>query len=336
MAGAAGEALPETLAELLERQYHVITRRQSAKYGITDSGLRHRLRPGGDWQKILPGVYSTLTGPVTQDQKQMAALLYAGPEAVLTGAWAVRRYHLECAGLNEIHVLVPQKVRVKSFSYVQVQRTSRMPADVRSIKGIKFAPLVRAVGDAARMMLRRDDVQSLVCAAVQKGRCSLDDLIVELKEGPTVGSALLRAALAELTAGIRSEAERDLKVRIDHSDLEQPMYNARLYLLDGTFLGMVDTWWQRASVAGEVDSLQYHMTARDYQETVDRHNRITGAGVRLLHFLPMDIKQKWPKIRADVRDAIASGKRNPPLQIIAVPHDVTDVTAYLLAKLGER
>lgn len=333
--GAGDEGtLPRTLAELLEGQYYVITRRQALRYGITDSGLRHRLKPGGNWQKILPGVYSTLTGPVTADQKQMAALLYAGPKAVLTGAWAVRRHHLDCPGLNEILVIVPAKTRVKSFSYVQIQRTSRMPAYTSSTKGIRFAPLVRAVGDAARSMLRREDVQALVCAAVQKGRCSLSDLIAELNAGPTTGSALLRMALGELAAGVRSEGERDLKVRISRSDLEQPMYNARLYLPDGTFLAIVDTWWQRAGVAGEVDSRQYHMQARDYRETMNRHNRIEAAGVHLLHFLPMDIRQDWPTVHARIRDAIANGKRNPPLPIIAVPHDVTDVIAYLASALA--
>jgi hypothetical protein len=28
------------------------------------------------------------------------------------------------------------------------------------------------------------------------------------------------------------------------SDLETPMYNAKLYLLDGTELGIADAWWQ--------------------------------------------------------------------------------------------
>jgi hypothetical protein len=316
-------------------QYHVITRRQARKYGITETGLRHRLKDGGDWQKILPGVYSTLTGPVTQDQKQMAALLYAGPKAILTGAWAVRRYHLECAGLNDIHVLVSPGRRVKSFSYVQIQRTYRMPETVSRAKAIKFAPLVRAVGDAARLMLRRDQVQSLVCAAVQKGKCPLEDLIAEWKAGPNAGSALFRAALAELAAGIRSEGERDLKMLIERSGVEQPMYNARLFLLDGTFLAMVDAWWQRAGVAGEVDSLQYHFEARDYSETVQRRNRIEAAGVHVLQFLPADIREQWPVHRIRLRDAIASGKRNPPLPIIAVPHDVKDVKAYLLTKMGE-
>jgi len=68
------KASRKRFAELCEQQYHVISRRQALEHGFNASKLRHRLRPGGPWQKILPGVYATTTGTVTSDQRQMAAL----------------------------------------------------------------------------------------------------------------------------------------------------------------------------------------------------------------------------------------------------------------------
>ena len=41
--------------------------------------------PGGRWQRLLPGVYLAVTGTATQDQREMAALLYAGRRSLLTG-----------------------------------------------------------------------------------------------------------------------------------------------------------------------------------------------------------------------------------------------------------
>jgi hypothetical protein len=310
----------------------VIAREQALQYKITQAQIRHRLEPGGSWQKMLPGVYSTLTGQISPDQLQMGALLFAGPGAVLTGAHAVRRHRLICAGGNEVDVLVPSSCQVSSFGYARIYRTRRMPERNLSTRGIRFVPLVRAVGDAARLMVKPDEVKALVCEAVQKGRCSLAELIAECEGGPSVGSRIFRAALAELGEDIRSEAEYDLKARVERSDLDKPMYNARLYLPDGTFLGMVDEWWPRAGVGLEVDSRQYHMSRKDYSETTDRHNRIEAAGARLLHVLPADIKEKWkPTIYENLRDAIASGKRRPPPEIIAVPHHVKDVKTFLQA-----
>ncbi len=324
------------LGELLDKQYNVLSRSQAIEYRFTDAAIRYRLRSGGPWQKILPGVYITTTGVVTDDQRQMAALLYAGKAAVLTGAAAVRRHRLTCPGLNEVQVLVPQEVRVGSRDYVQILRTWRMPESTFSTSLIKFAPLPRAVGDAARAMLRAEHARAVVCEAVQKGRdCTLDDLIAELKAGPAAGSRLFRAALAELGGGIRSEAERDLKFLIDRTDLPTPMYNPRLYLGDGTFLGMVDVWWPRAGVGAEVDSRQYHMGAQDYSATTARHNRIEGAGVHLFHFLPKDIKPMWPQFAANIRNAISEGIKRPQLPIITVPADVADVETYLRAKMAQ-
>jgi len=183
--------------------------------------------------------------------------------------------------------------------------------------------------------VRPEDVRALACATVQQANVSLKDLISELNAGPITGSGLLRAAIAELIDGVRSEAERDLKVRIDRSSLDKPMYNARLYLADGTFLCIADLWWPRAGVAGEVDSRQYHLSGKDHEYTVDRHNKMEAVGIHVLHFRPADIKPKWNDIYRNLRNAIAEGTRRPPLRIIAVPSGVTDVKAYLMAKLSE-
>lgn len=327
--------LPGRLADLLESQYNVISRRQAMAYGITESQLRHRLRPGGPWQKILPGVYSTVTGAITQDQRQMGALLHAGEGAVITGAAAVRRHHLECAGGNNVDVLVPERSRVRGYGYVRIQRTTRLPGRTFSTRRLVFAPLARAVGDAARAMRKPEEVRAVVSEAVHKGRnCPVEDLIAELEAGPAVGARLFRSSLAEISEGIRSEAERDLKFCVGRSDLPEPLYNARLYLPDGTFLAMPDAWWPRAGVAGEVDSLRHHLLAKDHAGTMARRNRMEAVGIRVLQFLPREIKPRWPAHYQDLREAIAHGLKRPPLPIIAVPASVTDVETYLRSKLS--
>jgi hypothetical protein len=324
----------EMLARFLTNQYNVVARHQALKCGVTPSALRHKLRKGGPWQKILPGVYAANTGTVTLEQREMAALLHAGRTSVITGAAAVRRHRLPCAGLNEIDVLVPVGVRVQSTGFTQIQHTSRMPEDAWSTRGLRFVPPDRAVADAARGMTRFEDVQALVCRAVQHGTCTLECLIEELRAGPTIGSRYFRAALHELSADIRSVAEKDLKNIIEGSDIERPLYNPRLYLFaDGkfTFIGIPDAWWQRAGVAAEVDSRQYHMEAADYEATMERHNRMESLGIHVLHVLPINIKPMRRTILAQVKTAIEAGCLRPELPIIAVPASVKNEKAYLLA-----
>jgi hypothetical protein len=168
-------------------------------------------------------------------------------------------------------------------------------------------------------MGRLGDVRAVVAEAVQNGRCDLAALITELNAGPSTGSRALRMALGEVGDGIRSAAEADLKTLIERSDLERPIYNATLYTTDGTFLGIADAWWERAGVAGEVDSRQYHLSPEDYARTTARHNHMTAHGVNVLHFLPSMLKRQSPTVIADLRGAITRGNSRPPLPIITTP-----------------
>jgi hypothetical protein len=286
---------------------------------MTRGTIEYRLRPDGPWRQILPAVYLTVTGTATADQRDMAALLYAGPQSMITGPVAVRRHNIRCAGLNGLDVLVPADTRRKSTGYVQIQRTTRMPGDFYTTGPIRFTSLGRAVADAARGMTRFSDVQALVCEAVQRGRCTLEELVEELNAGPTPGRRWYRMALTEISEGIRSGAEAQLKYLIDRSDLDRPMYNADLYTLDGIFLGRPDAWFARAGVAGEVDSREYHMGSKDYQETTMRHNRMEAAGIHVLHWLPSTIKTEPGRVIADLGAAIAAGNKCPQLPIRAIP-----------------
>jgi hypothetical protein len=307
------------LARILRSQYDVVSRSQALECGMTRGTIEYKLRPDGPWRPILPAVYLTVTGTPTADQRDMAALLYAGPQSMITGPVAVRRHNLRCAGLNGLNVLVPPDTRRKSTGFVQIQRTTRMPDDFYTTGPIRFASLARAVADAARGMNRFSEVQAVVCEAVQRGRCTLEELLQELNEGPTPGARWYRMALAELGEGIRSAAEAQLKHLIDRSDLERPVYNADLYTPDGIFLGRADAWFARAGVAGEVDSREYHLGARDYEVTTRRHNRMEAAGIHVLHWLPSTIKTEPNQVIADLRAAIVAGHKRPLLPIRAIP-----------------
>jgi len=306
-----------------------VSRAQALECGVSRGRLDHLVRPGGRWQRILPGVYVVNTGAVSADQRAMAALLYAGPKSVLTGAVAVRRHRLQCPGLNQVDVLVPEDVRVRSAGYVRIVRTGRMPEKFFRTNRIRFAPLARAVADATRPMANQGDVRAVVAEAIQNGRCDVASLVAELNQGPVGGSRLYRVALRECIDGSRSAAEGDLMTLIGRSDLPEPMYNAELYTADGTFLGIADVWWQRAGVAAEVDSRRYHLSPADYERTVMRHNRMAAQGINVLHFLPDTVRTEPSTVIRSLRGAIRSGAARPPLLIVAKPSTPASGSARL-------
>src|SRR5262249_61922594 len=79
------------LSQLIKRQNLVITRRQAVERGLHPAVLHRRAQAGGRWQEILPGVYLTVTGTPTRDQRDTAATFYAGRGGTLTGVAALRR-----------------------------------------------------------------------------------------------------------------------------------------------------------------------------------------------------------------------------------------------------
>jgi hypothetical protein len=202
----------QRLAETLRRQYFVIGRDQALACGLTRAAVEPRIRAGGPWQKLLPGVYLAVTGAASPEQREMAALLHAGPRSVLTGMAAARRHGLRVPENGPVDVVVPVGVRRQSAGFVRVQRSTRMPEQVCIAGEIRFAMPARAVADAARTLSVLRDVRALVAQAVQQERCSIEILELELAQGPNNGAARLRAALSEVQDGIRSVAEADLKV----------------------------------------------------------------------------------------------------------------------------
>ena len=86
------------LNRILQEQHSVISRAQVFSCGMSRSALHLRIASSGPWQRILPGVYLAVTGGMTQHQREMAALLYAGPASLITGPAAVRRHGLRSPG----------------------------------------------------------------------------------------------------------------------------------------------------------------------------------------------------------------------------------------------
>ena len=97
----------DALFRVLEQQLDVISRQQALAAGLTKHALAHRIRPGGPWRGLLPGVYMAATGAPTTLQQEMAALLYAGPGSVITGPAALRCHHIRTALPEIVDVLVP-------------------------------------------------------------------------------------------------------------------------------------------------------------------------------------------------------------------------------------
>ena len=309
------------LERILAKQESVISQSQTAACGMTRPALRHRIRPGGPWQEVLPRVYLAVTGSPTVLQKEVAAILYAGPHSLLTGLAALRRHGLTVPATDEIDVLIPASQACharQSHAFVTVRSTVRMPVPICYQGVVQYALPERALADAARELHSFRQVRALVADAVQQRTCRLDLLQQELAQGPRRGSAWLRRSLAEVAGGIRSGAEGDFADLIRRSGLPTPMFNARLYV-GKVFIAVVDAWWPEAGVAVEVDSRAWHLLPEHWERDLQRHARLSAHGIITLHVPPSRIRKDPAGVIADIKAALAAGQARPRLAVHAVP-----------------
>src|ERR1700761_4982371 len=75
--------LPPGCRATAERQDGMITRRQVGAGGRTAVSVETLLRTGR-WQAVHRGVYATFTGPLSREATLWAAVLRAGPDAMLS------------------------------------------------------------------------------------------------------------------------------------------------------------------------------------------------------------------------------------------------------------
>jgi hypothetical protein len=297
---------------LLTSQRKVLSRAQALSHGVTADSIRHRIRPEGRWQRLLPGVYLTATGEPTWEQKAMAAMLYAGQDSVITGLAALRGQAIRAPETQVVDVLVPATRRGTGYDFAVLHRTRRMPDSQVCDLALRFAPAPRAVADAVRGLTDLAEVRAVVAGVVQQRKATVADLAAELADGPVRGSAPLRAVLAEVADGVRSAAEAEFRELILSSTLPVPLFNPKLRL-DGEFLAQPDAWWPEHGVAGEVDSREWHLLPEHWENTLARGRRMAAAGITHLHFSPREMHTDPDGLITQIQRALRHGRPLPAI-----------------------
>ncbi|WP_345383381.1 hypothetical protein [Pseudonocardia yuanmonensis] len=313
---------PLTLDEIAFRvDSYVVHVRELEALGVPRRTIHQRCRPGGPWRALLPGVVSLRNGPPTREDLRRAALAYAGPEAVLTGLDA-----LEIAGLRRapdpsgpVHVLVPSDRRRLGAGTVLAERTERVPLPVPG--PWRAAPVVRSALDFSRRCRERDQVRAVLAEVVQTGRATVAELAAELRAGTSRGSALPRAVLQELADGVRSVAEAKARELVARTRLPAPLWNPRILDAAGREIARPDAWFDDVGLAWEIDSVEFHFSAADYERTVERHGRLSAHGILIVHSLPQTLRRRGAEVVEELRRAHAHAALRPRPPVRAVPVD---------------
>jgi hypothetical protein len=307
--------------ELLEERSNsgVIRAATLKSLGMNSKTIYRRCLPEQPWQRLLPGIILLHNAKPTQDERVIAALLYAGPEALLTGVEACRRHGLRSQELpagNDLHVLVPHQHKIKSSEFLIVERTIRLPEAINR-GGVPLAPLVRATTDTVRRIRVMKPAGQLLVESIQRGRCTVEGLAHELNKGTQRGTAVPRRVLAEWQR-LRSVAEAQAK-NLSLGLADQPSHwNVDVRDRTGSYVGCPDAWWDDIAMAWEIDSFDFHFGRDGYARTLERNTRYAAAGITVVQTLPSRLEKDPAGVLAELRAAhlAASARPRPPVVLV--------------------
>lgn len=297
----------------------VLTLVELAELGISPRTVAYRCEQHGPWQRLLPGVILLHNGPPTWHQRIDAAIRYAKRPARVTGLAGAQLHGLSrIPAPTQVHLLVHDGRQPSTHTFVLVERTFRLPK-AELVEGFPTVPLARCVLDGVRRLRDLNQIRAALAEAVQRRRTTPAELLAELNAGSCRGTALPRRVLHELIAGVRSPAESWARELAMSAGFGSMWWNPDVLLPNGSHLATPDGWLDDVGLAWEIDSFEHHFKPDDYAATLKRHNKMTAAGIIVVHTIPSRLRTEPAQVIAELRGAYQLALQRPRPPVIVRP-----------------
>jgi len=171
--------IPGTVTELVRWQDGAISRPQLLAAGLTSQMIATRLE-SGRWQQLYRGVYAVFTGPAPRETWLWAALLRAGPGAVLSHLTAAELHGLIDYPGESIYVTVPSTRRITMHGVV-VRMSSRIAEATHPGREPPRTTIEETVFDLTELAQTFDDACGWITRAVGRRLTTAERLTETLK-----------------------------------------------------------------------------------------------------------------------------------------------------------
>jgi very-short-patch-repair endonuclease len=283
------------VARLAARQCGVVARRQLALLGVSDTQIR-RWTAGGYLIRRLPGVYAVGHAAPSVAAELTAALLYAGPGAMLTSATGVWWLELSDRRPDDVQLISPRRRR--TFAGIVIRTRDGLTRGWH--RNLPVAPVAQVLLDYA-ITVADLDLRRALAQAEYHGYLDVDLLRAELGRGRP-GSARLREALAQhdpRLARTRSELETAFLALCRAHNLPAPELNVTV---EGH---LVDMLWREQRVIVELDGAANHRHWGQIQRDRGRDLDLRAAGYIVLRYVWAQVIGQPAAVAQDVRAALA-------------------------------
>jgi very-short-patch-repair endonuclease len=271
--------IDQRIAALAGAQGGVVSREQLFELGLRRDAVDKRLAAG----KLHPlhrGVYAVGHHVVSREGRWRAAVLAAGPGALLSHASAAAAWELRGEGGGRVDVSVGPGGRAKRAG-LTLHRRRLTAQEVTTLRGIPITTVPRTLLDLAAQGLTGRPLESLIDKAEHRRLLDFSDLQRLTEANPArPGTPSVQAVLARYTttAPTRSELEERFLELCDAHGIPRPRTNQRVQGIE------VDFHWPDKDLVVEVDGYAWHRSPTSLANDHERDVNLVLGGKRVLRF----------------------------------------------------
>jgi hypothetical protein len=264
------------IAALARRQHGVVSRDQLLDIGVSRRQIEG-WTAGGRLDRLLPGVLRVAGAPATREQALSAALLWAGPHALVSHRSAGELWGYDGVKAPRPEITVPV-ASLKRSVLVAVHHTRAPRSDRRTRRGLPTTTPERTLIDLAGM-LRADQLEIAFESARRERLVTANSVGRSLERLGTQGrhgSEMLHGLLVALEHEPAAESALEmLTARLLRApDLPSPQRQVEVVAFGAKY--RLDFAWPHELVALECDGRKWHEIEGDFERDRQRWSAITG------------------------------------------------------------
>jgi len=291
------------------REHHGLFRYEDAvTLGWTPARLRQLVQSG--WcEKPRHGVYRVGGAPTTRTQLDLAAVWFAGADAVCSHRAAARLWGAPGFGNEPPEVLKPRG-RSQRREHGRVHGCLVLPAAHCTERwSIPITTPARTVFDLAGVVTPGRTERALD-DFLKRSLCTLTQIqqvFFALARRGRRGTVTVRTLLEARGEGyIAPASELERVARAVFSDHGLPMPDFEVDLGSDAWIGRVDCYWRDQRLVVELDSRLHHTALSDRESDRRRDNELMASGWRVIRVTWNDLHHEPVKVVRLIRSALGA------------------------------
>jgi very-short-patch-repair endonuclease len=293
------------IAELANRGHGVVSRAQLTELGLGRGAIEDRVARGS-LHPVYRGVYAVGHGLLSRHGRWMAAVLAAGPDAVLSHRSAAELWGIRNSARSPIEVIAPRQRRRPG---IQARHIVLPPDETTVEHGIPVTNPARTLFDLAAVVTQQQLEHALNEAEIRRltSPFPLDALIA--RHPRRRGTQALKRALEKQRQHgqtvIRSDFETAFLDFTEQHGLPRPITNQPLGPYEP------DALWPDQRLVVELDSYDIHTTRQAFEADRERDRALMTAGYRVLRITWRQLTHDKAALASELRTLLGDTVQTP-------------------------